>query len=125
MDIFRVIMSQPVAQLKQFGGQSVLGIIKELKERKIPSSTGKEKWCKRTIDVMLSNEKYKGDILLQKSQTVDLLTKKWLQDEGGSTAVLYEDDHEVIIELWIWECVQLEMKQRERYREEYNITRFS
>lgn len=41
-------------------GQSVLGIIKELEERKISSSTGKEKWCKRTIDVMLSNEKYTG-----------------------------------------------------------------
>ena len=43
-------------------GQSVLGIIKELEKRKIPSPTGKEKWCKRTIDVMLSNEKYTGDV---------------------------------------------------------------
>lgn len=39
-------------------GQSVLGIIKELEKRKISSPTGKEKWCKRTIDVMLSNETY-------------------------------------------------------------------
>lgn len=38
------------------GGQSVLGIIKELEKRKILSPTGKEKWCKRTIDVVLSNE---------------------------------------------------------------------
>lgn len=37
------------------GGQSVVGIIKELEKRKILSPTGKEKWCKRTIDVMLSN----------------------------------------------------------------------
>ncbi len=32
---------------------------------------------------------------------------------------------EAIIEPWIWECVQLEMKRRERYLEEHNITRFS
>ena len=35
-----------------------MGIIKELEKRKISSPTGKEKWCKRTIDVMLSNETY-------------------------------------------------------------------
>lgn len=49
------------------GGKSVLGIIKELERRKIPLPTGKEKWCKRTIDVMLSNEKYTGDVQLLKS----------------------------------------------------------
>ncbi|WP_276627746.1 recombinase family protein [Sharpea azabuensis] len=37
-------------------GQSVIGIIKELEKRRILSPTRKEKWCKRTIDVMLSNE---------------------------------------------------------------------
>lgn len=48
-------------------GQSVVGIIKELAKRKILSPTGKTKWCKRTIDVMLSNEKYTGDVKLLKS----------------------------------------------------------
>lgn len=40
---------------------SVIGIIKELEKRNIFSPTGKEKWCKRTIHVMLSNEKYMGE----------------------------------------------------------------
>ena len=48
-------------------GQSVVGIIKELEKRKILSPTGGAKWCKRTIDVMLSNEKYTGDVKLLKS----------------------------------------------------------
>lgn len=48
-------------------GQSVVGIIKELEKRKILSPTGKAKWCKRTIDVMLSNDKYTGDVELLKS----------------------------------------------------------
>ena len=36
-----------------------------------------------------------------------------------------EDDHEAIIEPWIWECVQLEAERRKLYLEEHNITRFS
>lgn len=48
------------------GGQSVIGIIKELEKQKILSPTGNMKWCKRTIDVMLSNEKYTGDVELLK-----------------------------------------------------------
>ena len=55
------------------GGQSVIGIIKELEKRKILSPTGKIKWCKRTIDVMLSNEKYTGDVELLKSGKVKFI----------------------------------------------------
>lgn len=54
------------------GGQSVIGIIKELEKRKILSQTGKAKWCKRTIDVMLSNEKYTGDVELLKSSKCEV-----------------------------------------------------
>lgn len=44
-------------------GMSVLGIVKELEQQGIKSPTGKDKWCKRTIDTMLSNEKYIGNAL--------------------------------------------------------------
>ena len=53
-------------------GQSVVGIIKELAKRKILSPTGKGKWCKRTIDVMLSNEKYTGNVELLKSSKSEI-----------------------------------------------------
>jgi site-specific DNA recombinase len=45
-------------------GKSVLGIVKELKQLGIKSPTGKATWPKRTIDVMLSNEKYTGTVRL-------------------------------------------------------------
>ena len=45
-------------------GKSVIGIISELEKMGIKSPTGKGKWCKRTIDVMLSNEKYIGNVRL-------------------------------------------------------------
>ena len=45
-------------------GKSVIGIVTELERLDIKSPTGNDKWCKRTVDVMLSNEKYTGDVRL-------------------------------------------------------------
>lgn len=42
------------------GGKSILGIVKELKDRNIKSPTGKDNWPKRSVEEMLSNEKYTG-----------------------------------------------------------------
>ena len=80
-------------------GQSVLGIIKELEKRKISSPTGKEKWCKRTIDVMLSNEKYTGDVRLLKT---------------GKSEIHYlaTDNNPAIISKETFEAVQLERVRR-------------
>ena len=45
-------------------GLSIIGIKRELEKRGIKTPTEKEKWSKRTIDVMLSNEKYIGVVRL-------------------------------------------------------------
>lgn len=50
-------------------GASILGIIKKLYDAGILSTTGKEKWNKRTIETMLSNEKYTGTVTLLDSAT--------------------------------------------------------
>lgn len=59
-------------------GQSIIGIVKELEKLRILSPTGKEKWCKRTIDVMLSNEKYTGDVRLLKSGKSESSVCLWI-----------------------------------------------
>ena len=76
-----------------------MGIIKELEKQKIPSPTGKEKWCKRTIDVMLSNEKYTGDVRLLKT---------------GKNEVHYlaTDNNPAIISKETFEAVQIEKMRR-------------
>jgi hypothetical protein len=63
---------------------------------------------------MLENEKYKGDALLQKSYTVDFLTKKRTQNKGKIQMFYVEDDYDTIISKRIWECVQLEIKRRKK-----------
>lgn len=50
-------------------GASVLGIIKKLYDAGVLSPTGKEKWNKKTIETMLSNEKYTGTVTLLDSAT--------------------------------------------------------
>ena len=60
--------------------QSAIG--KYLEELSIPSPGGKQKWSMTTITSILTNEKYKGDALLQKKFTVDFLEKKMKTNEG-------------------------------------------
>ena len=90
-------------------GQSVVGIIKELEKRKILSPTGKAKWCKRTIDVMLSNEKYTGDVELLKS---------------GKSEVHYlaSGNNPAIISKEMFEAVQIEKKRRSNMKKDENGT---
>ena len=80
-------------------GQSVVGIIKELEKRKILSPKGKIKWCKRTIDVMLSNEKYTGDVELLKSSKSEV---HYLAS-GNNPAIISKE---------VFEAVQMEKGQR-------------
>ena len=62
-------------------GRSILGIQRELVAQGVKSPTGKDtSWCKLTIDVMLSNEKYAGDGIILKTFSTGLLQKS-----GGST----------------------------------------
>lgn len=57
-------------------------IAKEFEEEGILNWNGKAKWYESSIRKMLSNEKYKGDALLQKTYTVDFLSKKRAVNKG-------------------------------------------
>lgn len=50
-------------------GYSILAIIRELQQQSIKSPTGNDQWSKRTIDTILANEKYTGDVIVLKSYT--------------------------------------------------------
>lgn len=100
--------------------------IKRIFEREgVVNWDGSTKWQAKTLQSMLENEKYKGDAILQKSYTVDFLTKKRVLNQGEIQKFYIEDDHEAIIEPWIWECVQLEIERRKRYLEEHGTNSFS
>ena len=80
--------------------------------KNIPTPGGKKVWCSSTVQSILQNEKYKGDALLQKSYTVDFLTKKKKINEGEVPQYYVENSHPAIIEPETFDLVQLEMKKR-------------
>jgi site-specific DNA recombinase len=85
-------------------GKSVLGIAKELERLGIKSPTGKATWPKRTIDVMLSNEKYTGNV--------------HLLDNGKHDAYYRaENNNPVIISKETFQAVQIEKQHRSNVTE--------
>ena len=80
----------------------------------ILSPSGKQKWNQSTVKSILMNEKYKGDALLQKSYTVDFLTKKTKTNEGEIPQYYVEGNHEAIIDPETFELVQRELARRTR-----------
>lgn len=93
-------------------GETPYGIAKKLTEDGIPSPGGKEKWYRNTVTSILSNEKYKGDALLQKVFTVDYLTKRKKVNSGELPQYYVEGSHEPIISAEIYEKVQAEFDRR-------------
>jgi len=93
-------------------GKTQSGIGKYLESLGIPSPGGKQKWSMTTITSILTNEKYKGDALLQKRFTVDFLEKKMKANEGEVPQYYVEHSHAHIIEPDEWDQVQVEFARR-------------
>lgn len=92
-------------------GRSCYGVAKELTARGIKTPGGKDNWSAGTVLGILRNEKYKGDALLQKSFTVDFLTKKKKKNEGEIPQYYVKNNHEAIIERETWDYVQVMLDQ--------------
>jgi len=93
-------------------GSSILQITKILETDRIKTVTGKDKWYTSTIEKILKNEKYMGDVLQQKTYTVDFLTKKRVNNTGIVPQYYIEDDHEAIIPKELFYRVQEERARR-------------
>lgn len=93
-------------------GYSITRIARTLEQEKVKTATGKETWCDGVIYRMLQNEKYMGDALLQKTYTVDYLTKKKVKNDGIVPQYYVEDNHEAIIPKELFFKTQEEMARR-------------
>lgn len=102
-------------------GKSANRIARDLELGGITNWNGKAKWYESSIRKMLSNEKYKGDALLQKTYTVDFLSKKRADNNGQVPQYYVEDSHPAIIDKEMWEAVQLEMERRRNFALKYGI----
>ena len=78
----------------------------------ILTGAGNPRWHTSTINKILRNEKYIGDALLQKTYTVDFLSKKRLPNNGIVPQYYVENSHEPIIPREIFMQVQEQLVKR-------------
>ena len=95
-------------------GQTPSSIAATLTKQGVPTPTGRTNWQSSTVKSILTNEKYKGDALLQKTITVDFLSKAHKINEGEAPQFFVENSHPAIISREIYDLVQLELQRRSK-----------
>jgi DNA invertase Pin-like site-specific DNA recombinase len=93
-------------------GYSVLAIIRELKHQNIKSPTGNDQWSKRTIDTILANEKYSGDVIVLKSYTEEYPDSKRRPNKGEKALYQALDAVPAIITKEQFKAVAAEKERR-------------
>ena len=107
------------------GGRSFYAITKELEKRGIKSPSGKDKWYISTVRSILTNEKYRGDALIQKEYTADFLDKTRRKNTGEIPQYYVEEHHEAIIPPDLFDFVQTEIKEREKRGKHSGVSIFA
>ena len=95
-------------------GKSIVGIMRELAQRNILSPTGKVTWSRRAIDMLLSNEKYRGNSMAS--------TARMSGDPHSKprNKYLYQGHHEAIIDEETFLAVAEEKKRRSNIESDEN-----
>ena len=93
-------------------GYSILGIIRYLEEKKIASPSVKPKWSKRSVELLLSNEKYIGNVIVGKTYCDEYPNNQRRINNGEHKKYLMKDSHEPIITTEQFEAVQEEKLRR-------------
>lgn len=93
-------------------GDSLKQIAEKLQNEKRLSPSGRNEWSTATIRSILSNEKYKGDAIINKTFTVDCLTKEIRKNNGERPKYYVENNHPAIIDDEMFGRVQEELARR-------------
>ena len=113
---FRVIPEQAeiVRELyKRYeSGASLRNLQDWLEENQIKTVLGESKWTATSIKSILTNEKYCGDVLLQKTFRTDVISKKVIKNIGQMAQYYMPDHHEAIVSREQYNAVKAEMARR-------------
>ena len=107
----RLVIDEPDAKIvrkifeMRATGHSLGAISNWLYENKISSPTGKVRWSRETISKLLRNEKYTGDVLLQKTFVKDVLTGKQFKNQGELEQYLIQQHYPMIVSKELFERV--------------------
>lgn len=93
-------------------GASLRMIKLSLEGREIPNPAGEAKWDISQIRSILGNEKYCGDVLMQKTFTQDCIGKKVVKNTGQLPMYLIQNNHPAIVSRGVFQAVQAEKTRR-------------
>ena len=93
-------------------GNSLDQIKKYLESNKILTAQGKQDWSLQIIHNILSNERYCGDMLLQKTFTENPISKKVKKNRGEMAKYLITNNHPAIVDKDTFKLVQMEIARR-------------
>lgn len=93
-------------------GLSTLQIKHMLEEKHIKTYSGNDVWERKVIVSILTNEKYCGDVMYQKTYSEDCLTKRKIVNHGERDRYLTRDKHEAIVSRDLFYSVQAELAHR-------------
>ena len=97
-------------------GDSFAVIANTLNQEGVPTASGHGQWQRGTIASILSNEKYKGDAILNKTYVRDCLSKKVMINHGERPKYYVENNHPAIIDAHTFGRVQEELARRNSKR---------
>lgn len=104
-------------------GASPQDIADALTEQGISSPKGMDTWKAATIKGILSNEKYCGDVLYQKTYSKDYLSHKSVKNRDVLPQYFWENNHKAIIKREIWEKAQELLSARKWSRSKQKIAK--
>ena len=93
-------------------GQSLRMIKEDLERRGVTTVTGGTEWSIASIRGILQNEKYRGDVLRQKSFVNDCISRKHIRNVGQLPMYLTQDHHEGIVSRDTFNAVKAEFARR-------------
>ena len=97
-------------------GASLRNLKDWLEENQIKTVLGTDDWSISVIKGILTNEKYCGDVLLQKTFCTDVISKKIVKNVGQMAQYYMLDHHEAIVSREQYNAVKAEMARRSALR---------
>ena len=93
-------------------GCSLAQIKRELEADGVPTASGIQGWTYQVMRNILTNERYIGDALLQKTYTTDCISKTVKKNQGDRPMVYVERNHPAIVSKAMFYQVREEMARR-------------
>ncbi len=104
-------------------GEGANAIARRLEREGVPTPTKKSHWFPSSVVRILTNEKYCGDLLLQKYFVKDFLTHRTIPNKGNLPMYFVANAHDPVVPKAVFEEVQGEMLRRSSHRHEVGILR--